>query len=183
MEWIPIRWPCGPLDEEHARDSPTVRRALAAWLNPQALAFLKGGPVNAIVVTWAAGSPNDSAQQKALQPLLAEAQKLGIAVIGRVTGKVTDINLTGLSATIADNPVAGNLKSISARKAADASSATGAGIAISDASWPRIPSQWKTALANGPREPKQALLDRRGWKPMVGAARLRPRKLQGKTFG
>jgi hypothetical protein len=143
-EWIPLRWPCGPIDEERAKDSPAVRKAIAAWLNPKALSFLKAGPVNAIVVTWATGTPNDSAQQTALQPLLAEAKKRGIAVIGRVTGKISDVPATGLSAVISDNPVAGNVKTISAVRAADASSGAGTQVAISDASWPRIPTQWRT---------------------------------------
>ena len=145
-EWIPIRWPCGPLDEERAKNLPAVRKALAEWLNPKALTFLEGSPVNAIVITWASGSPGDAGQQKALQPLLAEAKKRSIAVIGRVTGRAADVSTSGLSAIIAENPVpaSGNLKIISALKAADASSATGAGIAISDGVWPRIPAQWRT---------------------------------------
>jgi hypothetical protein len=145
-EWIPIRWPCGPLDEERAKDAPAVRKALAGWLNPKALSFLEGSPVNAIVVTWAAGSPGDAGQQKALQPLLAEAKRRSIAVIGRVAGKAADVPTSGLSAIITESsiPAPGNLKIISAVKAADASSGIGAELAISDAAWPRIPAQWRT---------------------------------------
>ena len=175
-EWIPLRWPCGPIDEEHAKDSPAVRKALIAWLNPKALSFLEDGPVNAIVVTWAAGSSNDSPQQKALQPLLAEAKKRGIAVIGRITGKISDVPTTGLSAVISDSPVAGNVKTILAVKTSDASSVTSAGIAISDASWPRIPTQWRTR--SGDRSPGTEAgptgapwIEANGWRCALAAAK------------
>ena len=90
-KWVPMKWPCGPL--EIARRSrlksfsPELKETLEAWAQPSALELLKGTPVNCLVVDWANGKPEDSAQQQALKPLLEAGRRLGINFVGRVALK------------------------------------------------------------------------------------------------
>ncbi len=84
--WVPMRWPAGPLDagrpEEKAPLSAQAKEALEAWRNPAALEFLRGSPINCLMVNWAAGGPRDSAQQQALAPLIRSARSAGLEVVG-----------------------------------------------------------------------------------------------------
>ncbi len=89
---VPMRWPSGPLDI--ARQSkvegftPAARTALERWHEPAALDFIKNSPVDCLVISWAGGLPEDAAQQKTIAPLVAEAHKRTLSVIGWVDGKV-----------------------------------------------------------------------------------------------
>lgn len=89
--WVPMKWPCGPL--EIARRSrlrsfnDDIKGALEAWAQPSALEFLKGTPVNCLLVDWANGRPEDAAQQQALKPLVEAGRQLGISFVGRVAMK------------------------------------------------------------------------------------------------
>jgi hypothetical protein len=51
------------------------------------LELLKGTPINCLVVDWAYGGPEDSAQQQALKPLLEAGRRLGLSVVGKVAMK------------------------------------------------------------------------------------------------
>lgn len=89
--WIPLRWRCGPLDveQEKRRDGFSARDAevLADWCQPASLERLAGTPVNALVVSWAAGSAMDEDQRKALGPLIAAARQRRLGVVGWVGGE------------------------------------------------------------------------------------------------
>ena len=90
LRWVPMKWPCGPL--EWARRSKAqgagaeLKATLDAWTHPAALDFLRGTPVNCLVVDWAGGMPEDSAQQAALRPLVAAGRQRGISFVGKVAG-------------------------------------------------------------------------------------------------
>ena len=190
-EWTPLRWPCGPLDLQDSKDIPAVKEALIAWLDPKALSFLEGGPVNAILVTWAGGTAADAAQQAALQPLLAEAKRKNIAVLGRVTGEAPDAaksaSAAGLSAIVTDKvmPAVGSLKVIPAVTPQQASGATAPILALTKSTWPRIPTQWRTrtgkredgAAAAGAGPTGAPWVDANGWICALATA-----KAPGKTW-
>ena len=86
--WLPMRWPCGPLEVERGRSrsgfSPRDAEVLRRWCEPSALGWLSGSPVSCLLLTLADGSPQDEAQQRALAPLVAEARKRGLALVGFV---------------------------------------------------------------------------------------------------
>ena len=90
---VPIRWLSGPLDiarrEKQGDLTPDARKTLERWHLPETLEFLKNSPVDCLVVTWAAGMPEDSAQQKSLAPLLDAARKNNFATVGWVEGTVS----------------------------------------------------------------------------------------------
>jgi hypothetical protein len=87
---IPMRWPCGPLEIERAkrREGFTAREGevLEQWSRPGALDRLAGSPVTCLILTWAEGSPGDEGHQRALAPLITAARRLGLFVVGEVTG-------------------------------------------------------------------------------------------------
>ncbi|HYP08578.1 MAG TPA: hypothetical protein VER03_20250 [Bryobacteraceae bacterium] len=148
-DWTPLRWPCGPLDLEQSKDIQAVKEALTAWLDPKALSFLEGGPVNAILVSWAGGTATDAKQQAALQPVIAEAKKRNIAVLGRVTGEAPNAAkaaaAAGLSAIVTDTvvPSVGGLKVIPAVTPQQAAGIGSPLMALTKSTWPRIPTQWR----------------------------------------
>ncbi len=87
---IPMRWPCGPL--EIARRAKAegftaqAKETLQRWQDPDSLEMLKGTPVNCLLVSWAAGLPQDAEQQKALVPLIEAGRRNGLSVVGWVEG-------------------------------------------------------------------------------------------------
>ncbi len=109
-KWVPMKWPCGPLEIARRSKSRSfnadLKDMLEAWGQPSALELLKGTPVNCLIVDWANGKPEDSAQQQALKPLLEAGRRLGISFVGRVTLKegtgaaVADARAAGLSAVM-----------------------------------------------------------------------------------
>jgi len=88
--WIPMRWPCGPLDVEKEKRrpgfAPRDAEVLRAWCEPASLERLAGSPVNALVLSWATGSAADEEQRRAIAPLVVAARGRGLAVIGWVNG-------------------------------------------------------------------------------------------------
>jgi len=60
---------------------------LEAWSRPAALDLLKGTPINCLIVAWAYGEPEDSAQQQALKPLVEAGRRLGISFVGKITAR------------------------------------------------------------------------------------------------
>ncbi len=110
LKWVPMKWPCGPL--EFARRSKSkgagaeLKETLDAWTQPDALDLLKGTPVNCLVVEWADGAPEDSAQQQALKPLLEAGRQRGIGFVGKIAAgqgtatAVASARSAGLSAVM-----------------------------------------------------------------------------------
>lgn len=99
--WIPMRWPCGPLEiERGARRegfSADERDALEQWCSPRMLERVAATPFSCLVVTWADGSPSDEAQQSSLAPLISAARDAGLAVVGEV-GQGTDLRKAAAAA-------------------------------------------------------------------------------------
>ncbi len=108
--WVPMKWPCGPLAIAHRNKlgsrSPDLKETLEAWVRPSALELLKGTPVNCLIVEWADGAPDDSAQHQALKPLLEAGGKLGMSFVGKLALKkgtgaaVAAARAAGLSAVM-----------------------------------------------------------------------------------
>ena len=85
-----MRWPCGPL--EIARRAKAegftaqAKQTLQRWQNPESLEILKGTPVNCLLVSWAAGLPQDTEQQRALVPLIEAGRRRGLSFVGWIEG-------------------------------------------------------------------------------------------------
>ncbi len=111
--WIPMKWPCGPLVVARRGKSQSleaeVKETLEAWALPASLEILKGTPVNCLIVEWADGGPQDPAQQQALKPLIEAGRKLGIAFVGKIAaqenvkGLVEAAETSGLAAFMLSN--------------------------------------------------------------------------------
>jgi hypothetical protein len=111
--WVPMKWPCGPLEIARRNRSGTinadVKEMIEAWGQPSALDLLKGTPINCLVVDWAYGGPEDSAQQQALKPLLEAGRRLGLSFVGKVAMKegtgaaVVAARAAGLSAVMLED--------------------------------------------------------------------------------
>ena len=90
-KWVPMKWPCGPLEIARRNKSQSInadlKETLEAWGQPSALELLKGTPINCLIVDWAYGEPEDSAQQQALKPLLEAGRRLGISFVGKVAAE------------------------------------------------------------------------------------------------
>ena len=86
--WVPMKWPCGPLEIARRTKAGTLRAGvkdvLEAWLQPSALEQLKGTPINCLVVPWASGGAEDAAQQQALRALLEAGRRLGISFVAKL---------------------------------------------------------------------------------------------------
>jgi len=108
--WVAMKWPCGPLEIARRSKSRSftadLKDTLEAWARPAALDFLKGTPVNCLVVDWANGRAEDGAQQQALKPLLEAGRRLGIGFVARIAmkegagGAVAAARAAGLSAVL-----------------------------------------------------------------------------------
>ena len=109
-KWVPMKWPCGPLEIARRNKSQSInadlKETLEAWGQPSTLELLKGTPINCLIVDWAYGEPEDSAQQQALKPLLETGRRLGISFVGKVAAKegsgaaVAAARAAGLSAVM-----------------------------------------------------------------------------------
>lgn len=89
--WVPMKWPCGPLEMARRIKSQSanadLKDTLQAWSQPAALDLLKGTPINCLIIPWAYGEPEDSVQQQTLQPLLQAGRGLGVSFVGQVSVK------------------------------------------------------------------------------------------------
>ena len=112
-KWVPMKWPCGPLEWARRNRLKSVgaelKETLEAWAQPAALELLQGTPVNCLVVEWADGGAEDSAQQQALKPLLEAGRRLGINFVGKVAAgegmaAVASARAAGLSAVMLAEP-------------------------------------------------------------------------------
>jgi hypothetical protein len=87
-----MRWTSGPLEiAKRGRKetlAPTTREAIERWHDPAALNVLDGSPIDCLVVTWAAGMPEDAAQQKTAAALLEAARSRGLAIVGWTEGTI-----------------------------------------------------------------------------------------------
>jgi hypothetical protein len=109
-KWVPMKWPCGPLEIARQNKSQSInadlKEALEAWGQPSTLELLEGTPINCLIVDWAYGGPEDSAQQQALKPLLEAGRQLGISFVGKVAAQegsaaaVAAARAAGLSAVM-----------------------------------------------------------------------------------
>ena len=102
--WVPMRWPCGPLEIERGKSregfTESEAETLTAWCRPEALERLVGTPVNCLVVTWAEGTAGDAGQQRALAPLITAARQRGLSVVGWVAGEA-DLRQAAGAASVA----------------------------------------------------------------------------------
>jgi len=114
--WIPMRWPCGPLEVEQSRRRAgfvaAEADALSEWCAAASLERLAGTKVNALVLTWADGSALDAEQQRALAPLVGAARQLGLALVGWVAGgdlrrATASAEAAGLDAIASETEAAG----------------------------------------------------------------------------
>ncbi len=87
---IPMRWPGGPLEiarrQKNDGFTPEARRNLERWHEPASIEFLTDTPIRCLVVSWAAGLPEDGTQQKSMAPLVEAARKRKLEVLGWVEG-------------------------------------------------------------------------------------------------
>ena len=113
--WVPMKWPCGPLEWARRSTAKSVssdlKDTLETWAQPAALDLLKGTPVNCLVVEWAERAPEDSAQQQALKPLLEAGRQREIDFVGKVAAgesaaaAVESARAAGLSAVMLTEPL------------------------------------------------------------------------------
>jgi hypothetical protein len=87
---VPMRWPSGPVEISRRQQSegftPQAQQTLTRWHEPAALELLKDTPVNCLVISWAAGLPEDAQQQNTAAPLVGEANRRKLSVVGWVEG-------------------------------------------------------------------------------------------------
>lgn len=114
--WIPMRWPCGPLEVERARRregfTADESDALVEWRTPTALERLTGTPVNCLVLSWAEGSARDAQQRQALASLVDAARRRGLSLVGWVEAgdlrqAAASAEAAGLDAVAAESEDAG----------------------------------------------------------------------------
>jgi len=113
-KWQPMKWPCGPLEVARRTKSGSMnsdaKEAIEAWGHASALELLKGTPVNCLVVPWAEGGPEDSAQRQALQPLLEAGRRLGMSFVAKIASEadaasaVAAARAAGFAAVMVENP-------------------------------------------------------------------------------
>jgi len=168
--WVPFRWQCGPLATALLKaPSGDAAKVHQVWNDPARLALLKGTPINSIVVTWAAGRPEDLGQQEGLAPLIAAARAQGIAVVGRITGNVTAAfaaaRASGLDAVIADQaPPNPELPVITAAKIDDFAAGGNTPLVGLDLPWPQIPHKPKGGSGGENAGPTgNPWIDSNGW--------------------
>jgi hypothetical protein len=85
-----MRWPSGPLEiarREKGKDfSPQTRDTLQRWHDPASLDLLKGTRINCLLLSWAAGLPQDAEQQRTLAPLMECGRQAGLFFVAWIDG-------------------------------------------------------------------------------------------------
>jgi len=83
-----MRWASGPLDiaRRGKADGFSLqnKQTLERFHQPASLDILKNSPIDCLVLSWAAGLPEDADQQKSAAPLIAAARQRKLAVAGWV---------------------------------------------------------------------------------------------------
>jgi hypothetical protein len=89
---LPMRWISGPLEAARRGKKVTLaanaKETIERCHDPAALDILAGSPIDCLVVSWAAGIPEDAAQQQTAAPLLEAAGKRGLALVGWTEGAI-----------------------------------------------------------------------------------------------
>ena len=147
--WVPMWWPCGPLEIERGEKRHSFgtreRDALNRWADPGLLDLLEGTPVSCLVVTWAHGSPADEGQQQVLVPLIAAARARGLAVVGWV-GDEADLGRASVAAssgglaalaTESEDPVDG-IPVLRFREGVGGAASTGGFVGLTGGVWPGL---------------------------------------------
>jgi hypothetical protein len=85
-----MRWASGPLEiaKRGKTDgfTPQNKQTLERFHDPASLDILKDSPIDCLLLSWAAGLPEDAAQQKSAAALVAAARQRNLAVAGWVEG-------------------------------------------------------------------------------------------------
>jgi hypothetical protein len=85
-----MRWASGPLEialrSKTDAFTPRHKQTLQHFHEPASLDILHGSPIDCLVLSWAAGLPEDAAQQKSATALVTAARQRNLAVIGWVEG-------------------------------------------------------------------------------------------------
>jgi len=155
---IPMRWPAGPLEIARRKNtkgfSADTAEVLRNWLDPASLAVVQGTPVNCLVISWAAGLPEDAEQQQALKPLIEKGKQAGLDFVGLIEG---DANRTaaiaaaqsaGLSAVALEGepPEKAGIPVIPRNGHAHMQwTANSPIVGVSDGKWPGIPQEMMPA--------------------------------------
>ncbi|HUS06384.1 MAG TPA: hypothetical protein VMZ52_08820 [Bryobacteraceae bacterium] len=160
--WIPMRWPSGPLETALQPGNKSVNEL---WHKPESLNFLKGSPVNCIVVTWSADKPEVSSQQETLQPLIAHARQMGLGVIGRCSGS-SRAPSAGLDALLVEGPST-SAQEISCAPAARLRAYPADVVAVDKAVWPKIPAR----ATSGAGPTGSPWVDSNGWMLLLAGAK------------
>jgi hypothetical protein len=121
--------------------------ALRKWVDPTLLSLVQGTSINCLVVSWASGLPADAEQQTSLKPLIDQARKAGLDVVGIIDGPgdkaaaIAAARTAGLSAIAMDSvPAADPGIPVVAWGSTGAALFAGksAAVAVTDGSWPGV---------------------------------------------
>jgi hypothetical protein len=86
-----MRWTSGPLEIARRGKaegfSPQIKATLERFHEPASLDILKNSPIDCLLLSWAAGLPEDAVQQKSAAPLVAAARQRNLSVVGWVEDK------------------------------------------------------------------------------------------------
>ena len=186
--WVPLWWPCGPLELERAgrRAGFGAREAeaLRQWSDPQRLELVAGTPVNCLVLPWALGSPRDAEQPQALGALVAEAGRRGLSVVGWLaagadTRRAAEAaRASGLSALASEgDPVSEGIEELRFGGRSLASRTRAKFLGVSGMLWPglREPQADGADAVSGPTGPPW--LDSNAWYVRLARTLLDPERL------
>jgi hypothetical protein len=85
-----MRWASGPLEialrGKTDGFTPQHKQTLERFHDPASLEILKDSPIDCLILSWAAGLPEDAAQQKSATALIAAARQRNFSVVGWVEG-------------------------------------------------------------------------------------------------
>jgi hypothetical protein len=175
-DWVPLRWPSGPAAVAALKTATQADiDTLLACHKPETLWSVLNSPVNCLVVTWAHGASKDAEQQATLKPLIAEAKKQGLSVVGAITGDHANAQhaakAAGLDGVLTDKPAASNVAGLVViPSAANGDVSNSAPItALSDTRWPRIPPRRGGGTGAGPTG--LPWVDANGWAVQLAQAK------------
>ncbi len=182
---IPMRWPGGPLEIARRQKAdgftPEARRNLERWHEPATLDFLTGSPISCLVVSWAAGLPEDTQQQKTMAPLIEAARKQKLEVVGWVEGAadhnaaIASARSAGLSA-VAVRDYKGKLDPIVIPSGGRASPPWDSGapvLPVTDNVWPGVQASRAGGQEAAAGPTSVPWLDSNGWYVQLARARVK----------
>jgi hypothetical protein len=138
-QWMPMRWPAGPLEAalrgKAGPIAPSQAEVLRKWLDPALLVSLVARtPVNCLIVSWGADLPEDNSQRLSMQPLLAKAKECGLTVFGLAQGEARPLMDAGPAIPWTS-------------MAAAPWGASSAALALTDGLWPQVQMQGGSEVA------------------------------------